>query len=159
MERARGILSVDLKSDNLRFFWTKYLNFIQLCKKSFFATFLFNFFVLCIFLCPTSWRKSVETCVFEVWHILVFLFPFRRWPAGLEHFFHQVELESGLRLVLCQGEVVDHVEVADVGSAAVAGLKHWWNFLPFRTFTRHYWSNHCQYSIAYVIPDWWASRI
>ncbi len=52
----------------------------------------------------------------------VFRLLLRRRPARLQHLLHDVELDPGLGLVLCDGEVVEHVVVALVGGQRVPVL-------------------------------------
>jgi len=47
---------------------------------------------------------------------------FRRWPARTEHLLGQVESNSRFALVFGDGEVVEHVKVAQIGGVGVPVL-------------------------------------
>lgn len=48
-----------------------------------------------------------------------------RWRSTrLQHLLHQVEADSRFAFILCNGEVVEKVEVAHVGAVRVAVLVH-----------------------------------
>ena len=48
----------------------------------------------------------------------------RRRPTGLQHLLHQIEAHTGLALILGDGEVVEQVKVAHVGTVGVSMLVH-----------------------------------
>ena len=69
-----------------------------------------------VFRRPSFYKRLmiVKQSIKNIFKILGLLRLFWRWPTGLHHLFHHVELDAAFGLVFADGDVVEHVEVPHV---------------------------------------------